>query len=83
MFELLHRDADWLALPAAQWEDNEHYVAMAKIVTDLAVVNDTCERSVKDVQDYANAANDRVYRGNIIVVSNSHRIKLCYCWICQ
>ena len=66
----------WLLLPLDQWEEDEDYQEMAKIIERLAVVNDTAERSVKDIEDYANAAHDGEKRGNIILVANSHRIKL-------
>ena len=49
---------------------------MAAVVRELPVVNDTAKRSIKDIQDYANAANDGDRRGNIIIVSASHRIKI-------
>jgi len=49
---------------------------MASVITRLAVVNDTAERSVKDIEEYANAAHDGEKRGNVILVANSQRIKL-------
>ena len=63
-------------VPLDQWEVDDDYQEMAKIIERLAVVNDTAERSVKDIEDYANAAHDGEKRGNIILVANSHRIKL-------
>ena len=58
------------------WEEQEDYRNMAAVVTNLAVVNDAAECRVKDVQDYANAARDGAHRGRIVLVSNSHRIKM-------
>ena len=52
------------------------YVALCSILKGLAVVNDYAEHSIKDIQDYANASGDGDYRGDIILVSASHRIKL-------
>ena len=49
---------------------------MSAVIRDLAVVNDTAERCIKDIQDYANAANGGDHRGNIILVSASHGIKI-------
>ena len=49
---------------------------MYNVVSDLSVVNDTAERSIKDIQDHADSANDRDQRQNIILVSQSHRIKI-------
>ena len=76
LFSLLGTDHAWLTLPPAQWSDNVHYAEMSTVIRDLAVVNDTAERCIKDIQDYANAANDGDHRGNIILVSASHRIKI-------
>ena len=76
VFQLLGSGGAWLHLPVEEWEGNEEFDLMAKIVGDLAVVNDTAERAVKDVEDYANAAHDGEKREKIILVSNSHRFKL-------
>lgn len=46
---------------------------MELIVQNIAVVNDTAERAVKDTQDFANSARDGAARGRIILVSNDHR----------
>ena len=75
-FQLLSPGSAWLLLPVDQWQDDDDYQQMANIIEDLAVVNDTAERSVKDIEDYANAAHDGEKRGKIILVANSHRFKL-------
>jgi len=75
-FSLLGNDDGWLDLPPAQWSGDGRYQEMASIMSDLAVVNDAADRGVKDIQDYANAARDGDQRGNIILVSGSHRIKM-------
>ena len=49
---------------------------MAEIIHSLSVVNDTAERCVKNVQDFANAARDGTHRERIILVANSHRVKI-------
>ena len=76
LFSLLGTDHAWLTLPPAQWSDNVHYAEMSAVIRDLAVNNDTAEHCIKDIQDYANAANDGAHRGNLILVSASHRIKI-------
>ena len=75
-FHLLAQGSAWLLLPVEQWQDDGDYQQMASIVEKLAVVNDTAERSVKDIADFANAAHDGEMRGKIILVANSHRFKL-------
>lgn len=76
LFELLRCNGRWLILPVEEWEDNEEYRKMASVVHNTPVVNNAAERGVKDVQEYAESANDGAYRGKIIVVSNSHRVKI-------
>ncbi len=49
---------------------------MARQVSNLEVVNDSAERGIKDIQDYANSAQDGGHREKIAIVSSSHRIKL-------
>ncbi len=75
-FALLGIDDGWLDLPPAEWPHDQRYAEMGAIMGDLAVVNDTAERCVKDIQDFANAARDGDHRGNIVLVSGSHRVKL-------
>ena len=48
---------------------------MGAIIDDFVVVNDTAERCIKDIQDFANAARDGDYHGNNVLVSASHRLK--------
>ncbi len=76
MFDLLGIDSGWLNVPPPLWEANQQYQCMAEVVKSLSVVNDTAERCVKAVQDFANAAQDGTYRDEIILVSNSHRMKI-------
>ena len=75
-FELSGFDHDWLQLHPSLWASDRAFLDMACIMTDLAVVNDTAERGIKDVEEYANASQDGEQRGKIILVSNSHRAKL-------
>ena len=49
---------------------------MEKILSSISVVNDTAERGVKDVEDYANSSKDSEHRGRIVLVSNSHRSRI-------
>ena len=56
--------------------DTDKYVSLRETLFPLGVVNDTPERGVKDIQEYANAARDGSQRGHIILVFNSHTVKL-------
>ncbi len=76
LFHLLDADGDWLNIPPQQWDENQEFKQMSDIVRNLAVVNDAAERGVKDIQDYANAAMDGTCRERIVLVSNSHHVKI-------
>ena len=56
----------WLNLPCEEWTLNIRYKEIENTVLDLAVANDTAERAVKKVTDYANSANDGGQRGKIV-----------------
>ncbi|CAH1792089.1 unnamed protein product [Owenia fusiformis] len=76
LFDLTNGDTTWLNLPINQWATHQGYITLAAIVHNLHVVNDAAERSVKDIQDYANAARDGTVRARMILVSSSHRAKI-------
>ena len=76
VFHLLGMDHGWLALPPPAWLADQRYQEMADVINSISVVNDTAERCVKNVQDFANAARDGAHRGRIILVANSHRVKI-------
>ena len=76
LFDLLHHRGDCLHEPISDWENSEEYLKMATIVAEIAVVNDTAERGVKDIEEYANMAKDGEKRQNMVLVSNSHRSKI-------
>ena len=62
--------------PPNEWEANQEYQVMLLVVEKLAVVNDAAERGVEAIQDDANAARDGSSRKGIVLVSNSHCIKI-------
>ncbi len=76
LFELLQTDGAWLGLPPRQWSANQDYAAASSIIHHLQVVNDGAERAIKDIQEYSDSARDGGHRGDIVLVSSSHRIKL-------
>lgn len=73
LFERLHMTGDWLTLPAPLWDTAAEYIAMSAIVKHIAVVNDAAERGIKDIQDYANVAQDGTHRERIVLVTHAHR----------
>jgi hypothetical protein len=66
----------WHATLPDQWRTNPEFLNLYEVVRKLKVVNDVAERGVKDIEDYANSANDGAHRIRIILVCNSHRFKL-------
>lgn len=77
IFDLLQTsDVPWLELPANEWESDDLYVDMKRIILDLAVTNDTAERAVGKVTEYANSANDGGQRGKIVEVAAWHHSKM-------
>ena len=76
LFNLLGMTGDWLALPPAQWHTIAEFRSMQDILNNISVVNDAAERGIKDITDYANAARDGTCRERIVLVSNSHRMKI-------
>ena len=75
-FTLLGIDGGWLDVPPAEWFHVLHYVEMGAITEDLAVVNDTAERCIRDIQDFANVAHDGDHRGNIVLAVNPLRLNV-------
>ena len=75
LFNLLGKEGGWLCLPVCEWNNNQKYKAMSAVSSDLAVVNDTAERSIKDAEEFANYAQDGDKQGKIVTIADSHRIK--------
>ena len=69
-FHLLNFADNWLYLHPSLWEESEEFQDMSRIMCDLAAVNDTADRCVKDIEDFANAAN------MVSNVANSHRYRM-------
>ena len=77
IFNLLDKaNSEWLTLSPEEWEENEEYVSMWEVVSSMSVTNDTAERGVKKVVEYANSANDGGQRGTIINVAAWHHTQM-------
>ena len=65
-------------MPVRLWGTDNQYdsVSMRETLYSLDVINNTAERGVKDIQEYANAARDKGRRGHTILVSNSQKVTL-------
>ena len=73
IFHLFNLNVDWMQLPPAQWEMNADFNQFKNIVDNLNVVNDSAERAVKDVSDFADYSKDPNRRDDVVRVVNSHR----------
>ena len=62
IFELLGKGSAWLHQPVEEWEQCQDYRDVASFLKDLKVVNDAAERSIKDVTDHRDIAQDSQYR---------------------
>jgi hypothetical protein len=73
LFEKLQADGAWLENEPEVWNYDTEYQRMKECVKDLKVVNDLAERCIKDIQEYADLANDSKYREDILLVVSDHR----------
>ena len=72
-FDKFQADGQWLHKNAVEWDINDTYTKMKKCIMDLKVVNDTAERCIKDIQEYANLAKYSQYQEDILLVRTDHR----------
>ena len=73
LFEKLQANGNWLGRDVNEWETDIEYQRIRKFLMDLKVVNDLAERCVKDIQEYADVAQDSQYREDILLVPTDHR----------
>ena len=74
MFHIMGMNEDWLRNEVSEWENNEQYIYLQTSLSDLEVVNDVAQRCIKDIQEYAEAAQDAKYRrDDILIVATDHR----------
>ena len=72
-FDKFQADGQWLHKNVVEWDINDTYTKMKKYVMDLKVVNDTAERCIKEIPEYANLAKDSQYQVDILLVATDHR----------
>jgi hypothetical protein len=68
--------SDLIEASGDQWHGHQEFRDMAAVVQNLSVVNDVAECSVKDIQEYAHAKQDRAHRERIILVSGSQGVEI-------
>ena len=73
LFWPLRIRTNWLAQPVRCWKNDQEYARVWDWLKDLKVVNDCVERCIKDITEYANAAQDSQHRDDILLVVEDHR----------
>ena len=74
IFECLRMDKDWLYEKPEQWAANESFKKAQKFVSNIKVVNDAAERTVKLYSDYAAILTENEeQRASLLQVVEKHR----------
>lgn len=59
LFELLGVNTDWIGMPVEQWDLHPGYKDAEQFVRHVKVVNDSAERGVKLIQEFANGISKK------------------------
>ena len=54
IFDTMNFDKTWLSLPVNDWKNHDGFKEVEIFVRNMLVVNDTAERGIKLISDYAN-----------------------------
>ena len=74
LFDVLNFNSQWLHLHVSEWKTNESYLEMYEFVKHLKTTNETAERGVKLVTDYAySLTKNQKEKQNILHVVQAHR----------
>ena len=74
MFHVTKLKYEWLNRPVHEWKNYDSFLEMESFVKNLKVTNDTAERGVKLVSDYANSlTKNSVEREDLLQVVEQHR----------
>ena len=79
--------SEWLGLEVPLWKKYDSFIKLSKFIKGIAVVNDTAERGIKLVQEYANSSRDEELRQDILLsvrqfkskVNSTKMTKACFC----
>ena len=74
LFDRLGFEKKWLSKPVREWKSDVGFLEMEEFVKNLLVTNDTAERGIKFIQDYAEIlTKDTKERQDILQVVEKHR----------
>ena len=73
LFHVLDTKSDWLHESPSKWPENADYIETRDWVRTAKVVNDSCERGVKMIQDFCNTltSDTEVRKGPLKAVAAS------------
>ena len=75
LLDRLGINTPWLFEPPSSWKNDEEFKRFEHFVTNLKVVNDCAERSIKDISEFKNSSKDPDQREYILQVVEYHRNK--------
>ena len=73
LFDKLGAVGNWMSAEVVDWNEDDEYKMILRVLKDLKVVNDLAEQCIKDIQEYANLSKDSAHRDNILLVVSDHR----------
>mgnify|MGYP003312285144 CR=1 FL=1 len=77
IFDQMNFDKSWLSLPVSDWKNHEGFKEVESFVRNILVVNDTAERGIKLISDYANCLTKNASeRQEILQLVEYHRSKI-------
>ena len=77
IFDTMNFDKTWLSLPVNDWKNHDGFKEVESFVRNLLVVNDTAERGIKLISDYANCLTKNASeRQEILQLVEYHRSKI-------
>ena len=74
LFHILGVGTDWLELEPSKWSEDIYYCEARDWVRTAKVVNDSCERAIKMIQDFCNImTKDSFIRRGLLKAVDSSR----------
>ena len=72
-FQLFSINTPWLQMNPAIWETQPEYKKFSTKIKNIAVTRDSAERTIRDMQKFADFSKDSKTRGKILSVVDWHR----------
>jgi hypothetical protein len=73
-FDIINVNSEFLTIDPEIWHENESYLNAEKVVRNLSVVNDACERAISFFQQYKSKINKENQKQNLLhTVENTRK----------